>query len=187
MKMRVILVGLALAGLVSCGDSGPELDVAPADDAPDWDELRRRLNVLVRDSAGDESELTPTVFVEEVQAECASELGSSGPLKGCSGRFQASLQPHLPPSGAPSVCVEAMCDAQLRVCVANRLMELAETPRTSDGGRIHSPAPVARYTHGPGRDGHRRRPRSHRLERGGASCCRGSPRSRLGLREVAPR
>ena len=34
MKMRVILVGLALAGQVSCVDSGPELDVAPADDAP---------------------------------------------------------------------------------------------------------------------------------------------------------
>ncbi|HJK92563.1 MAG TPA: hypothetical protein RMH85_20910 [Polyangiaceae bacterium LLY-WYZ-15_(1-7)] len=145
MKMRVILVGLALAGLVSCGDSGPELDVAPADDAPDWDELRRRLNVLVRDSAGDESELTPTVFVEEVQAECASELGSSGPLKGCSGRFQASLQPHLPPSGAPSVCVEAMCDAQLRVCVANRLMELAETPAPATVGVFTVP-PQSRAT-----------------------------------------
>ncbi|MBX3247861.1 MAG: hypothetical protein KF901_11835 [Myxococcales bacterium] len=116
---RPLACALVLIAL-ACSDTGPSLDLA---DVPEgWDEHRRRQNVTVRDPNGGTHELTPEEVAVHAGQACASQLAH---LSGCNLSPSDSYKFANAPF-EPSECSVAACGATFRICIAHRLMELAE-------------------------------------------------------------
>ena len=143
------LSAIALVG-IGCGEATPSLSIGGESDGEiDWSDRRRRMNISARVPGTNETrDLTIEDLVLGVEddvrsgnglsADCQQLLNSPPEGEGVPTGCQFDPNP-LAISTTPQDCNESACDAQLRLCVANRMMELADVPqfeRIVDGFRI---------------------------------------------------
>lgn len=128
--MKRFKLGLVLI-LASCqGDPSVSLDEGQPRD--DWSELRRRMNVTVVDTVTDAHvEFTPHEFAQSgsgnaplIGSECADQVEATMPTA-CANN---TIDDDPTSATSASSCAAAVCEVQYRLCVAHRLMELADAP-----------------------------------------------------------
>ena len=116
MERRKFTAVLLVATLLSCSDDA-NLSLSSHDD-DDWSTLRSRLNVTIIDSSNVEQTMTPKDialgFIDECQEESTFSVCSQVPEADVYGGLNTGVD-----------CDHGVCMAQLRLCAAHLLMEVA--------------------------------------------------------------
>ena len=141
-KMHLIWILLVATGVAAfgCSDADPSLSVGGDNGAPDWTERRRRMNITAgvdgesRDITVDElvhGEFDPQVNMPDdkgIRADCELLL-LDPPEDGGTAPSNCTFPTDVLSPGTVKSCRQTACELQLRLCVANRLMELADVPQ----------------------------------------------------------
>lgn len=145
-SVKRIVGPVVVLALISCSGNAPW--TALSEEPPeDWEALRRRMDITLVDGQGNQTQMQPGDFVGEVTGDCVGVV-AAGPVNGGQGVALGHCTPHAM-AWAKSLdgqdlvagnCEAAACISIVGVCVAQKLIELGESP---------APATIGSYTVAP--------------------------------------